>query len=215
MKKLTAAAAFTFLLGSCSAPYNSVQLFQVCAFPTPSGGACTYSATCTNSLAGEAYLDVTGALANGSPAFRLALQINNLTPSSTNTANGTVNVNDAYVQTIEVSYPGTSLAAISLPVAITVPAAGSTTYETPLIPASYFASLAGAVSSGANVVLVLNVKATGVFTWQQSFTTQTFQIPVVLCSGCANPSAECGSNQTLQGVCPGGGEYQTNSPLCQ
>jgi hypothetical protein len=216
MKKLSkAAAALALLLGSCSAPYSPVQLFQVCAFPTPSGGSCTYSATCSLFLAGPALLDVTASVAN--PAyqgpFMLAIQINNELASSASATNGTVNANDAYVQTFEVSFSGTNLSSISVPVTVTVPAGGSATYVVPLIPASYFASLP--VAAGSYTHIVLDVKATGTFLSQESFTTQTLQIPVYLCSDCLlnNPTSEC-AGAAPTGLCPGDGYFQTNTPSC-
>jgi len=202
-------AALALSLGSCSAPYNGVSMFEVCAFPSPdsSTGACLYAATCTNSLAGNSFLDV----ATAGYDFVLPIQFNNQLASSADSTNGTVDANTAYVQSIEVQYLGANgLQPLTVPVTFTVPSGGSTTGVIPLIPVADFAKLP--VTAGGFTDIVLSLKAKGVCLSQETFTTQTFQVPVTLCSGClaGNP---CPTGKTLQGVCPQLG--QTASVSCQ
>jgi len=205
-----AAAAALVLLGSCSAPYSGVTIFQICAFPAPDAttGDCLYEATCANSLVGPSFLDVTGAGYD----FVLPIQFNNQLTSSANTSNGTVNANDAYVESVYITYSGANVNPVTVPVSLTVPAAGSITGVIPLIPSSYFASLP--VSATSLTEVVLTVKASGKFLSQETFTTQTFQIPVLICAGCSATAANvCPSGKTLTGVCPQLG--QTATVNCQ
>jgi len=207
MKRLIALAALAFL-GSCSAPYSGVTIFEVCAFPTPTAGACVFSPTCANTLAGPAFLDV----ATAPQDFVLPIQFNNQLASSANEANGTVDANTAYIESIQIEYSGANgLAPVTVPVTITVPSAGATSQVIPLIPQSDFAKLP--VAPGASTNVVMSLKATGRFLSQQSFTTQSFQIPVTVCSGCLafNPCPP--STPTVSGVCPQLG--QTNTVSCQ
>ncbi len=209
MKKPSIAlAALALSLGSCSAPYSGVSMYQVCAFPQfETSTGCVYSATCTNTLAGNAFLDV----ATAGYDFVLPIQFNNQLASSASSANGTVDANAAYVQSIEIQYVGANgLAPVTVPVTITVPSAGSTTSVISLIPVADFAKLP--VTAGAFTNIVMNLKATGVFLSQETFTTQNFQIPVTLCSGCLSGDP-CPTGQTLQGACPQIG--QTASVTCQ
>ncbi|HVP68948.1 MAG TPA: hypothetical protein VMT17_16980 [Anaeromyxobacteraceae bacterium] len=205
-----AATATLVLLGSCSAPYSGVTIYQICAFPTPdtTTGDCLYEATCADTLVGPPVLDVAGAAYD----FVLPIQFDNQLVSSANTANGTVNANDAYVENVNVTYAGAALNPVNVPVTLTVPATGSITGVIPLIPAAYFSSLP--VSGTSLTEVVLTIKASGKFLSQQTFTTQTFQIPVLLCSGCLATAANaCPSGKTLSGVCPQFG--QTNTVSCQ
>jgi len=209
-----AAASLALLAASCSAPKSgAVSLFDVCLFPTITSGVCSFTATCTASLAQPSEFDVTQSLANGVGAFVLPIQVNNQASSSANSANGTVDVNTAFVQSFEVTFVGLSIAPVTIPVQLTVPSAGSATYVVPLIPYNDFASLP--VTAGALTEIVLDVTASGVFLSGDAFTTQDFQIPVVLCSDCIpSPKLICeASNQTLNGYC--GGPFQTNSVSCQ
>ena len=204
--RLTALAALAFL-GSCSAQYAPVSMDEVCAFPTPASGVCLYTSTCTNTLAGTAILDV----ATAGYDFVLPIQFTNQLTSSANAGNGTVDANQAYIETMQIQYGGApAMQTATLPVTITVPTAGSTTSVVSLIPLADFAKLP--VVPGGFSTVVMSLQAKGVFLSQQSFTTATFQIPVTICSGClgGNP---CPTGQNVSGVCPQLG--QTNAVSCQ
>ena len=209
----TAAAALALLAASCSAPQSgAVSLFGVCAFPQPSNGGCSFaSGGCGASLAGTAIFDVVDAAANGG-AFDLPLQVNNQALSSASTANGTADVDTAYVQSFEITYTGTNIPSATIPVQLTVPSGTDSVFDVVLIPPDRVASLPAV--AGAFVDIVLDVKATGVFLSGGSFTTQTLQVPVTLCatSGCL--IVGCPAGKTFSGQCGGSFESPT-TVTCQ
>src|SRR5512137_2354174 len=119
------AALLALGLSACSAPFSGVAINAICYPPTPDAttGVCVYPATCDATLVGNAKLDATTARLD----FRLPLQFNNQLESNASTADGRVNTNDAFIQSLEMNYSGgASIASWSVPVAITVPSAGST-----------------------------------------------------------------------------------------
>jgi hypothetical protein len=204
-----ALAALAALLASCGGPYNAVSLTNVCFPPTPAdGGTCVVSATCDATLASTAELDV----AVAPQAFQLSVQFDNQLPSSTDTGNGQVNVNDAFVREVELRYAGANLAPVTLPVQVTVLSGGQSVEVLPLIPTSYYATLAALLpTSASSLQLVISVRATGVYGNAAGFTTAWFQIPVIVYNGSGffpvDPCAAQG--KVLTGWCPQPGQTAT------
>ncbi len=184
-------------LSACAAEFSPIAFFAICAPPAPdaTAGACVYPATCANSFAGTPLLDATTAGTD----FRLSFQITNPLVNNADNANGRVNTNDAIVQSYEIQYPGTSLATVTVPAAVTVPTAGTAGALVPLIPAQYFPMLAPPGS--ATTTLTLNLRAHGVLASQDPFTTAWFQVPVKICSGCLDFNV-CGTGSVLLASCP-------------
>jgi hypothetical protein len=176
-----AAAILALGLSACSAEYSAVGIQAICAppAPDPTTGACLYPATCAATFAGTPLLDATTAKLD----FRLPFQLNNLLVSNANAADGRVNTNDAFVQSFEMTYPGTTLPTQTITAAVTVPTAGSSGALISLIPVGSFAVIAPPGATATTRIQV-NVRAHGVLASQDSFTTAWFQVPVDVCSGC-------------------------------
>jgi hypothetical protein len=211
MKTRALALALPALLAAaCGADYTAVALTNVCFPPEPgTGGVCQYSATCDAQLADTANLDVAVAYA----PFQLPIEFKNQLASSANTSNGTVNVNDAFVQQIEIEYVGAPLAPLTLPVQATVPSAGATVKVLQLIQTADFATLQAQIpTSASSLQLILKVRASGVYASQNKFTTAWFQIPVDVYSN-VYPANPCPTGKTLTGVCPAYG--QTSVIKCE
>ena len=193
-----AAASLALVTAACSAQYSSVFVADACTPPTPDSttGACVYSATCDSVLASQPRLDASVATGD----FRLPLEIDNSLADNSSAPNGTVNTNDAFVQSFEMQYSaGVALSPSTVAATFRVPTTGSATYVVPLIPATDFPALAAAAGSGTLDVIV-NVRAKGILASQSSFTTAWFQVPVRVCNYC------------LQSVCPVGTTFTASCP---
>jgi hypothetical protein len=174
------AAALSLGLAACSSEFSPVSIFATCAPPDPdsTSGSCVYPAECGANLAGTPVLDATTAKLD----FRLSFQMNNALPSNASTADGRINTNDAFVQTLEMTYPGAGVDPWNVSQAVTVPSAGNAGALLRLIPQSYFATLAPAGTARRSIII--NVRAHGILASQDSFTTAWYQVPVEVCSGC-------------------------------
>ncbi len=208
-----AAIAAAAGLSACAAEFNAVAIQAICAPPAPdTDGACTYPATCDATLAGSPVLDVATAQLD----FRLPVEIRNALEDNSSKVEGRVNTNDAFIQSFEMRYAGTSLAPWTVPAAVTVPTSGSASALIRLIPVQYFPSIP--VSASATTTIVVSVRATGVFASQSGFTSAWFEVPVAVCSGClaADP---CPVGTTFTASCPSAAPGatapgQTAAPLC-
>jgi hypothetical protein len=198
MKIRTLAATVLALgLSACSAEFAPVAIQSICAPPTPAsgGGGCLYPATCEASFAGTPVLDVTTAQFD----FELPFQINNALTSNASVVDGRINTNDAFIQSLEMTYAGATLQPWSVSQAITVPTSGSSGALLRLIPVQYFPAL---VPPGtATTSLVVSVRAHGILASQDSFTTAWFQVPVTICAGCLDFNV-CASGSVLVASCP-------------
>ncbi|MGA8890240.1 MAG: hypothetical protein WB493_01640 [Anaeromyxobacteraceae bacterium] len=112
--------------------------------------------------------------------FRLPVQVNNSLLN--NSGGGSINTNDAFIQTFEMTYSGAALPPWSVSTTVTVPAAGSAGALLRLIPVQYFPAILP--SAGATTSIVVNVRGHGVLTSQALFTTAWYQVPVTVCAGC-------------------------------
>jgi hypothetical protein len=210
-----AAAALALGLSACAAQSSAVSIFAVCAPPAPDSatGGCLYTATCSATLAGTPVLDGrTAAL-----PFRLPVQLNNLLADNSNKADGRVNTNDAFVQSLEITYSGGNYVAPWSPaIAVTVPTAGSAGTVFPLIQVQDFAALMPSSPAGTSHI-VINVRAHGVLASQDAFTTAWFAIPVEVCDGCLSRGITC-TPPALPAYCPSsassGSPGQTASAAC-
>jgi hypothetical protein len=175
-----AAVALAAALSGCSAEFAPVAIFAICSPPDPdtTSGACLYPATCDANLAGSPRLDVSTAQVD----FRLPVQINNSLVDNSNAADGRINTNDAFITSLEMTYTGASVNPVTVDVAITVAAAGSSGALLTLIPQAYFAALTPPPNTTTTVLV--NVRGHGKLTSQDSFTTAWFQVPVIICGGC-------------------------------
>lgn len=191
------------LAAACGADYNAVALTDVCFPPEPgTGGVCEYSATCDATLASTANLDV----AVAQEAFQLPVEFTNQLLNSADTGAGQVNVNDAFVQQIEMEYVGAPLAASTIPVQATVPAGGATVKVLQLIQPSDYPALQSLVpTSASKLQLVIKVRASGVFGSQSKFTTAWFQIPVDVFAN-VYPANPCPTGTVFTGACPAYGQ---------
>jgi hypothetical protein len=205
-----ALALSALLVAACGADYNAVALTDVCFPPEPgTGGVCQYSATCDATLASTASLDVVVA----TEAFQLPIEITNQLLASNSSADGRVNVNDAFVQQIEMEYVGAPLAASTIPVQVTVPAAGNSVEVLQLIQASDYATLQSLIpTSASKLQLVVKVRASGILGSQQKFTTAWFQIPVDVFAN-VYPANPCPTGTLFTGACPAWG--QTSVIKCE
>jgi len=201
-----ALAVLAGLLASCGGAYNAVALTNVCFPPTPGdGGVCVLSSTCEQTLASTPELDV----AVAPQAFQLSVQFDNQLPSSTNTANGQVNANDAFVRQTEMSYSGANLAPITTDVQVTVRTGGSTVEVLELVPTSYYAALGALLPTAASSLqLVISVRAKGVYGNGAGFTTAWFQVPVTVYnnSGFFGTDPCIAQGKVLTGWCPQPGQ---------
>jgi hypothetical protein len=129
---------------------------------------------------------------------------------------GRINTNNANIQSFEMTYTGAALAPWSAGAAITVPTAGSSGAVLRLIPVAYFPALAPLGSATTNIVV--NVRAHGILTSQDSFTTAWFKIPVAVCAGCLASSFTCTPPAVLvtcpSAAAPGLPPGQTATPAC-
>jgi hypothetical protein len=199
MKIRTLAATILALgLSACSAEFAPVAIYSICAPPQPdaTSGACVYPATCEAGFAGTPLLDVTTAQVD----FQLPFQINNALTNNASVENSRINTNDAFIQSLEMTYSGATLQPWSVSQAITVPTAGSSGALLRLIPVQYFPALVPPGSSTTS--LVISVRARGILASQDSFTTAWFQVPVTICAGCLDFNV-CGTGSTLLASCPG------------
>ena len=198
MKIRTLAATILALgLSACSAEFAPVSIYSICAPPQPdtTTGACLYPATCEAGFAGTPVLDVTTALVD----FQLPFQINNALTNNASTTDGRINTNDAFIQTLEMTYSGGTLEPWSVSQAITVPTSGSSGALLRLIPFQYFPLMVPPGSSTTS--LVVSVRARGILASQDSFTTAWFQVPVTVCAGCLDFNV-CGTGSVLVAFCP-------------
>jgi hypothetical protein len=199
-----AAAVLALGLSACAAEFNGVGIYAICSPPEPDGttGACLYPATCDATFAGTPVLDVTTAQLD----FRLPFQVNNALPDNSSTSDGRINTNDAFIQSLEITYSGATLAPWNVAEALTVPAAGSSGALLRLIPVQYFPAL---VPTGASrLSIVVNVRAKGILASQDSFTTAWFQVPVEVCAGCLS-GAFCPAGSVMAS-CPSAALGQTS-----
>ena len=175
-----ATAALALALSACSAEFSPVAIHAICAPPDPdsTSGSCLYPATCDATFAGTPILDATTAQVD----FRLPVQVNNALQDNSSPVNGRINTNDAFIQWYEITYTGAALQPWSVADALTVPTAGSSGGLIRLIPVQYFPALVPPGS--ATLSIVVNVRAHGILTSQDSFTTAWFQVPVEVCAGC-------------------------------
>jgi hypothetical protein len=191
---------------------RGVSIFAICAPPVPdtTTGACLYPATCDAVLVGTPILDVTTAQLD----FRLPVQINSSLLN--NSGGGSINTNDAFIQSFEMNYSGASLASWSVGAAITVPTAGSSSAVLRLIPVAYFPALAPTGSASRSIVV--NVRAHGVLATQNPFTPAWFSVPVAVCSGCLASYFTCIPPAVLvtfpSAAAPGVAPGQTATPAC-
>jgi hypothetical protein len=198
-----AAACLALGLSACATEFSGVEIFGLCIPPAPTdSGVCAYPATCDAYFAGNAVLDATTAQL----PFRLPVQLNNLLVDNTNTANGQLNTNTAYVQSFEMNYPGTTLAPWTVSQSVTVPTTGSASAVIALIPVAYFPQIVPPGSATASVVV--KVRGHGVLASQQAFTTAWFQVPVEVCAGCLAGSV-CAAGEVLFS-CPSAGAGATS-----
>ena len=209
-----AAIAAAAGLSACAAEFNAVSIQAICAPPTPAAdGSCTYPATCDATLAGTPVLDV----ANAQLDLRLPAEIRNALEDNASTLEGRINTNEAFIQSFEMRYAGTSLAPWTVPAAITVPTSGSAAALLRLIPVQYFPSIP--VSGTATTSIVVSVRAIGVFASQDGFTTAWFDVPVTVCSGCLAESPCINPGEHMGASCPPSVRSattpgQTAVPLC-
>jgi hypothetical protein len=183
-------------LSACAAEFNGVSIYAMCAPPTPDAdGACLYPATCDAVFAGTPVLDVATAQLD----FRMPVEIQNVLENNASTADGRINTNDAFIQSFEMTYTGASVASWTVPAAVTVPAAGSAGALLRLIPTQYFTALLPPGAASATVLV--NVRAHGVFTSQNGFTSAWFQVPVAVCSGCLSGDP-CAAGTVFTASCP-------------
>lgn len=198
MKTRTLAATVLALgLSACSAEFAPVAIYSICAPPDPDGttGSCLYPATCEAGFAGTPVLDVTTAQVD----FQLPFQINNALTSNASATDSRINTNDAFIQSLELTYSGATLAPWTVSQAITVPTAGTSGALLRLIPVQYFPSLAPPGS--ATTSIIVSVRAHGLLASQDAFTTAWFQVPVTICAGCLDFNV-CGPGSTLFASCP-------------
>jgi hypothetical protein len=209
-----AAAALALGLSACAAEFSPVGIFAICSPPDPDAttGSCLYPATCDTVFAGTPVLDAQVAQVD----FRLPVQIDNSMTDNANAVDGRINTNDAYIQSFEMTYSGAALPPWSVGAAITVPTAGSSGAVLRLIRVADFPALAPAGSATTNIVV--NVRAHGVLTSQDSFTSAWFKIPVTVCSGCLASSFACTAPAVLvtcpSARAPGLAPGQTATPAC-
>jgi hypothetical protein len=211
MKTRQIALALPALLAAaCSAQYNAVALTNVCFPPEPgTGGVCQYAATCDATLAGTANLDV----AVATQAFQLPVEFTNSLQASNDATNGRINVNDAFVEQIEMEYVGAPLAASTIPIQATVKAGGTTVEVLQLIQASDYAALQALIpTSASKLQLVVNVRGSGIYGSQSKFTTAWFQIPVDVFAN-VYPANPCPTGTTITGACQAYG--QTSVIKCE
>jgi hypothetical protein len=183
-----AAAALALGLSACAADFSPVNIFAICSPPDPdtTTGSCLYPATCGTVFAGTPVLDVLTAQVD----FRLPVQIDNALLDNSLAADGRINTNDAFIQSFEITYTGTSIQQRTRDLAITVPADGSSGAVLPLIRVQDFPALVPPGSATTNIVV--NVRAHGILASQDSFTTAWFRVPVAVCAGClATSFASC------------------------
>ncbi len=186
-------------LAGCSAPYTSVFIGDICAPPAPdtTSGACLYPSTCETVLASPPRLDVSTAVLD----FRLPLEVDNLLQDNSNTANGAVNNNDAFITAFEMQYSGgPAIPNRIVNASFRVPVTGAQTYVVPLISATDFPALQSAVGSGT-LSMVVNVRAYGNLASGTTFTTGWFQVPVLVCNLCLQNV--CGTGTVFFASCPG------------
>jgi len=176
-----AAAALALGLSACAAQSSAVSIYAICAPPAPdtATGGCLYPATCDASLANTPLLDARTATLD----FRLPVQLNNLLTDNANPAEGRVNSNDAFVQSLEITYSGGSVAPWNPLIAVTVPTAGSAGTLFSLIRVQDFPAFMPSSPAATNHISI-SVRAHGILASQDSFTTAWFQIPVDVCDGC-------------------------------
>ncbi|HET8723215.1 MAG TPA: hypothetical protein VFM53_03350 [Anaeromyxobacteraceae bacterium] len=208
-----AAIAAAAGLSACAAEFNAVAIQAICAPPVPdTDGSCTYPATCSDTLAGTPVLDVTTAQLD----FRLPVEIRNALQDNSSQIDGRINTNDAFIQSFEMKYAGTSLAAWSVPAAVTVPTQGTASAVLRLIPVQYFGSISP--PPAATTTITVSVRAAGVFSSQSGFTTAWFDVPVAVCAGCLAASP-CATGTVFTASCPPAAPGatapgQTAVPLC-
>jgi hypothetical protein len=209
-----AAAALALGLSACAAEFSPVGIFAICSPPDPdtTTGKCLYPATCDTVFGGTPVLDVLTAQLD----FRLPVQIDNALVDNSSLVDGRINTNNANIQSFEMTYTGAALAPWSAGAAITVPTAGSSGAVLRLIPVAYFPALAPLGSATTNIVV--NVRAHGILTSQDSFTTAWFKIPVAVCAGCLASSFTCTPPAVLvtcpSAAAPGLPPGQTATPAC-
>jgi hypothetical protein len=209
-----AAAALALGLSACAAQSSAVSIYALCVPPAPdtTSGACLYPATCDATLAGTPKLDARTAKLD----FRLPIQLNNLLTDNSSKADGRVNTNDAFVQSLEITYSNAGVSPWNPLVAVTVPTAGSAGTLFPLIRVQDFPALMPSSPAGtANVVV--NVRAHGVLASQDAFTTAWFPIPVEVCDGCLSVGLTC-TSPAIPVYCPSsadlGSPGQTANAAC-
>lgn len=192
-----ATAALALGLSACSAEFAPVYIYAICTPPDPdtTNGSCLYPAECETVFAGTPVLDVTTAQVD----FRMPVQISNLLTDNSSAVDGRVNTNDAFIESFEMTYAGATLEPWTVAASITVPTSGSSGAVLRLIPVAYFPALVPPAASTTN--LVVNVRARGILTSQDSFTTAWFQVPVAVCAGCLATSFTCAPGSALV-TCP-------------
>jgi hypothetical protein len=183
-----------FLGAACSAKPPTVAFNQVCAPPDATN--CTFSATCDAQYIGPPTVDL-----GVTNLLWLTVEVHNQASDNTDEVIGRVNTQDAFLQEIDVSYSGGSLAIgdASTRVQQTVPANGTAVISIYPIPTS--AGLGpGSLGAGTSTTVIAKVKGKGIFGDGSSFETPDWEVPVTLCNGCLGAIA-CAAGQTLS-LCP-------------
>ena len=210
-----AAAALPLGLSACAAQSSAVSIYAICAPPAPdaTSGGCVYPAKCDATLASTPKLDARTATLD----FRLPVQLNNLLSDNSNAADGRVNSNDAFVQSLEITYSGGSYVAPWNPlIAVTVPTAGSAGTLFSLIRVQDFPAFMPSSPAGT-AHIAINVRAHGILASQDAFTTAWFPIPVDVCDGCLSGGLVC-APPAFAAYCPSsatlGSPGQTANAAC-
>jgi hypothetical protein len=191
---LAAAVALTFT--GCADDMGSVQLYEICAFPTDT---CTFESTCSLHPLGDFVLDL-----NLQRQLELVIQVNNQRVPTTDLGTP-VDTAAAYAEGWTVTYeapaplvvPGTSGR-----LAATVPPSGSTIVLLEPITAAVGAALVPQVVT--SVDLVAKVRLNGQYADQTRFETAEYEIPVRVCKGCLGAGVSCPVGKVLESMCPPG-----------
>lgn len=196
----TATATLAIALAGCPVDFSGVSIAGVCSPPTPDATtlACEYPATCGTYFAGTPVLDA--GTAGQAIDFRLPVEIDNQLPNNADSASGRVNTNDAQITSFEVMYTGVTLPTWNVPATVTVKAAGTAGALLRLIPVQYFASIVPPADTTRQ--MVVSVRAHGVLTSQDAFTTAWIQVPVEVCNGCLASVTWCPTGKTFAAACP-------------
>jgi hypothetical protein len=183
---VTAANAAGSATAALTIAVRGVRIQEACAPPDPDPVtfACTWPARCAAPFEGVPQLDVSVAQVN----LRIPVQIDSTLAGGA--ASGPAS-GDARLESLEVSYPGTSLFSWTSSLAGSVPAGGSATVLVPLIRTQDFDRVVPGGSSTGSVVARIRIR--GTTGAGAPFATDAFSIPVATCAGClADPVCPAG-----------------------